>query len=101
MFLGANRIVLMRSKDKIFDFFQEKFGKTKISHFLDLAYQFLHSLIKIEHMYYLLAKRIINFHLFLQNIFDLEVWTRFPNFPIYLESQLWTPGHISSSRMNF
>ena len=39
------------TKDKNFDFFPKKFGETKISHFLDLAYHFLHSLIKIEHMY--------------------------------------------------
>ena len=31
---------------------------------------------KIEHIIYVLAKRIINFHLFLQNICDVEVWTQ-------------------------
>ena len=54
---------------------------------------------KIEHIIYVLAKRIINFHLFLQNICDVEVWTQKKN--PHKKNQLWTRGHISGSRMNF
>ena len=68
---------------KIAKIFKKFLGKKKNLNFIDLAYNFLHSKMKIEHIYLVLATRIINFHLFLQTIFDLEVWTRFPNFPIF------------------
>jgi len=56
---------------------------------------------KIEHIIYVLAKRIINFHLFLQNICDVEVWTQKKKKNPHKKNQLWTRGHISGSRMNF
>ena len=119
MFLGANRIVLMRLTDEkktktsisqkeiIFKgvqrkkFFLEQFRKTKISQFVCLAYLFLYFPMKIEHIIYVLARRIINFHLFLQKICDLELWTQFPMKTPHQKFQLWTPSHISGSRMNF
>ena len=90
MFLGANRIVLMRLTDEkktktsisqkeiIFkgvqrQNFQNSSGRPK---YLNLAYLFLYFPMKIEHIIYVLAKRIINFHLLLQNICDVEVWTQ-------------------------
>ena len=95
----------MGPKTKISKIFKKIFGEKKSLTFQTQPPIFLHSKMKIEHIYQLLATRIINFHLFLQNILDLEVWTRFPNFPIFFYShffsQLWTPGHISSCRMNF
>ena len=74
---------------------------TKISQFVCLAYLFLYFPMKIEHIIYVLAKRIINFHLFLQKICDLELWTPIPYENTSQKFQLWTPGHISGSRMNF
>ena len=81
--------------------FSEQFRKTKISQIVCLAYLFLYFPMKIEYIYWVLAKRITNFHFFLQTICDLELWTQFPMKKPHQKFQLWTPGHISGSRMNF